>query len=418
MTDYLSKLPAELLLCILAKLPDLKALYVVILSSPDVYAVFCLNSQLIFNTIVGRSMPKETLKPMLTYMRLLRECYHGKNCMRECTWQQLQAAASATSDTQSLLDDMPRPVVWHTIAQAMRNHNLAYSILRTKLDYLGTLRFEKLADPRYRYRPVERLPHPVPPGEVMQVSIPLQDPSWIEENRVVSILWFLAAGWRTSSLCTYIPDDVLAEGLEKIQKEFLGSALSPDDNEDLVTEIEQSVAWSPTLKSKEVLDDEADERFEFDALHTYLISLPTHAPVESITNESTASPLFARSIPIAPEVTLETRSWHQTPECLEDSNPNARFLKTLRRYPGPGNALQGTNHYELERLGFSIWDTWRVSSELHILMPPRMFRPPRETGVNRFMIGDPGYISRDDMTFRWFKLHEQEVLLEQQGWHR
>lgn len=51
-------------------------------------------------------------------------------------------------------------------------------------------------------------------------------------------------------------------------------------------------------------------------------------------------------------------------------------------------------------------------------MPPRIFRPPRETGVNRFEVGDPGYISRDDMTFRWFKLHEQEVLLEQQGWHR
>lgn len=141
---------------------------------------------------------------------------------------------------------MPGPIVWHTIAQAVRNHDLAYSILRIKLDYLGSLRFENLADPRYRYRPVERLPHPVPLGQVMEISTPLQDPSWIEENRVVSILWFLAAGWRISSLCPCIPDDILSEGLEKIQKEFLGSALSPEDNEDLVAEIEQSVKSGST----------------------------------------------------------------------------------------------------------------------------------------------------------------------------
>lgn len=355
---------------------------------------------------------------MLAYMRLLRECYLEKSRMRKCTWQQLGAVASATKDTQSPSEDMPRPVIWHTIAQAVRNHDLAYSILRAKLDYLGTLRFEKLADAHYRYRREERLPRHIPPGETMEVSTPLQDPSWVEENRVVLVLWLLAATWRISNMCTDIPVDDLSPDSLQLQKKVFDSLICPERSEDLITEIALSVSRGPTLKAPSALDFASDEHDDgFRALHTYFISHPIHTITVDNKSGSITSVCFSRSPPMAPQRSDETRAWHQDSGSLIRGNPISRSIRVMRMRPGPANALEGTSLYQLERLGFGVWDNWRVSCELHIRMPPELPQTPQARRRSYTREG-PGYVSRDDMCFRWFKLHQQEVLREQEGWHR
>lgn len=401
-------------MCILSELPDLKALYSTVLSSPDAYAVFCSNLQLIFNRIVQRNIPYEAQGPMVAYMRLFRECYLEKSHMRKYTWRQLEDVTSASSDVESLVGDMPRPVVWHTIAQAVRNHDLAYSILRAKLDYLGTLRFEKLADPHYRYRRDERLPRHIPPGEIMEICTPLQDPSWIEENRSVWVLWLLAAGWRISNMCMDIPEDVLSGGPIRTQKELFGATLCPEWNDDLLAEMALSLSQGPTLKAPDTLGVASNAQDDgFRALHTYAIPSPPHSWTGTNKTGLTTSPSSSRSVIQAPELSNETWAWHRDPDHLNKMNTNARYIKVMRMRPGPRSALEDTSPHQLERLGFSVWDHWRVSSELHIRTPPELSRTTRQR-----IVGQNGVVSRCDTSFRWSKLHEQELIREQEGWHR
>lgn len=143
MYDLFSRLPAELSLQTLMQLPDLKALYCAILSSPHLYAVFCLESHCIFEEVMQRCMSEEMLAPLVLYMRVMHACHHS-----QCSWQELKTAAASTQD---IWRDMPRAVIFHTIAQAVRICDLAYFVLRSKLDYLGTLTCEKLADPTFSY---------------------------------------------------------------------------------------------------------------------------------------------------------------------------------------------------------------------------------------------------------------------------
>lgn len=414
MTDSFSKLPAELLLAIVLELPDLRTLYSAVLSSPDVYAVFCSNPQLVFITIVQCSIPSVARGPMVAYMHLLRECYRDESSMRKCTWQQLEAVTSASSDVESLSGNMPRPVIWHTIAQFVRNHDLAYYILRAKLDYLGALRFEKLADPHYRYRREERLPRHIPPGEIMEICTPLQDPSWIEENRVVLVLWLLTAGWRISNMCIDIPEAVLSGGPIRIQKELFGATLCPAWKDDLVAEIALSVSQGPTLKAPCTPSSTPDAQDDgFRALQAYPIPHPPHVSTKNNVSGLTTSPCYSRPVAQALEPTDETWMWHRHPDRLTKIDTNALYIKAMRRRPGPGSALEGTSPHQLERLGFGIWDKWRVSCELHIRTSPELAQRPRQ-----MIVGEPGVVSRCDSSFRWFKLHEQEVLREFEGWHR
>ena len=66
--DLLSALPAPLPLDILLELPDLKALYAAIPSSPHLLAVSRLNARLLFKTIIRRTLSDDEAKLMLLYM--------------------------------------------------------------------------------------------------------------------------------------------------------------------------------------------------------------------------------------------------------------------------------------------------------------------------------------------------------------
>ena len=151
--DFLSALPAPLPLYILLELPDLKALYAAILSSPHLLAVFRLNACLLFKTIIRRTLSDDEAKPMLLYMRM----YAAENVIliddsvRGFGLDDLRLDADTGSTLDAALRDMPAAVVFSTIAQANRIYDLAYVILRSKLDYLTTLRYARLADINFRY---------------------------------------------------------------------------------------------------------------------------------------------------------------------------------------------------------------------------------------------------------------------------
>ena len=154
MQDFLSHLPAPLPLYILLELPDLKALYAAILSSPCVYAVFCQHAHAIFATITERSSTLELARPVMIYMHLLQSRYHADHDAAPSTvqWTELEQAVASIDFEQFACENVPMPVIYHTIAQAVRIHDVANLIIRSKLDYLTTLTFQRLANPQDQYR--------------------------------------------------------------------------------------------------------------------------------------------------------------------------------------------------------------------------------------------------------------------------
>ena len=154
MQDHLSQLPAPLPLYILLELPDLKALYAAILSSPCLYAVFRLHAHTIFAKIVERSSTLELVRPIMIYMHLLQQRYHTDHDEASSTiqWAELERTIASMDFVDYTCKDVPTPVIFHMVAQAVRIHDVAYSIIRSKLDYLNTLTFQKLANPHDQYR--------------------------------------------------------------------------------------------------------------------------------------------------------------------------------------------------------------------------------------------------------------------------
>jgi hypothetical protein len=59
----------------------------------------------------------------------------------------LKSGTGTIGSLEVVLRDMPTSVMFRTLAQATRIHDLAHLILRSKLDYLSSLRYERLADP-------------------------------------------------------------------------------------------------------------------------------------------------------------------------------------------------------------------------------------------------------------------------------
>jgi hypothetical protein len=131
---------------------------------------------------------------------------------------------------------MPTSVMFRTLAQATRIHDLAHFILRSKLDNLPSLRYERLADPCFTYNH-RRLSQQTPEGILMKVPSRLSDPSWIEENRAVRALWLLAIRCRGPG--SFSPDG------QSSAEEWTCAVLPWLDDE--VAEVETSLTHGPTL---------------------------------------------------------------------------------------------------------------------------------------------------------------------------
>lgn len=104
---------------------------------------------------MARSLPDEPAAPVLVYM-LLRVRLVTNVVSQTLTEEQLRnvvddSVAHATTDPWLGLE-ISIWIVFHTVAQAVCVHDIAFFVLRCKLDYLGTLKIEKLLVSSYRYR--------------------------------------------------------------------------------------------------------------------------------------------------------------------------------------------------------------------------------------------------------------------------
>lgn len=452
MRDLFSSLPAPLPLYILLQLPNLKALYSAILSSPHLYAVFRLHSHRVFNVVVQRSIPADMLAPLALYIRIMHAHYQHRS-----TWQELKTAAT---NTQDIWQETSPVIVFHAIAQAVRIHDLAEFVLRCKLDYLGTLTYEKLADPGFRYdapvprhaRPQMSMQDPQRPQMSMQnprlgmsmmdyptmpmpqnpflprppletpkgtpISIPpgLRDPDFVEEGCVVYVLWLLTTGYRVSKISLDIPEEIATAGPARIQKELLN--VYPRLRGDFVDEVAQSVTLGLVLQPSHNNSNNAkleNTNKSFDILQTYKIPHPPCAATShgSITSTPPTSPCFSHSPPINPATLSEAHILGSyTIPHLSISAPTTSWIREM--YKRPCSPLYKAPAHHLTRLGFGFWNRARMSEELGL---DKILRLVEVEGERGYKVVEEG-MSVSDQWFRMAGLQKQEEAREKQGWGR
>ncbi|KEQ81391.1 hypothetical protein M438DRAFT_358101 [Aureobasidium pullulans EXF-150] len=401
MPDF-SVLPAPLTLHILLELPDLKALYAAILASPHIYAVFRLNSRRIFKRVVARTLPARLVSPVLIYMLLRERLVMETETM---TMEQMQATID---DVVSTAATNPWPqishgTIFHTVAEAVRIHDIAFFILRSKLDYFGTLVFEKLANPNFRYRG-PYTPRYNPEVVLLNIRHPLSDPSWAEETRAIRVLWLLAAGWRASQVMMTPPNGTV-ENLTQPQRALV--SLEDRSMMALSVELARSFLLGPVLLPPTKCNRTVSRNF--DVLQNYPVRCATPILLDTSVDGLPTVAQFA-SIPALPVDTSydQSNSWGDTIFDLLGINRELLYTRIhRRRLDGP---LQDSRSESFDCLGFGLWDTRRTCFELRI----RSHTPPQSAGSSL----NKTRLSRSEQVFRLYKLYEQQEQREQQGWHR
>jgi hypothetical protein len=412
MPDLLSTLPTELLLHILLSLSDLKALYAAILSSPHLHAVFRLNAHLVFRTAISRSLPDDLASPVLVYM-LLRERLAVKDICAGLTFEQFRATVKdvTTAAETRPWHEISIRTIFHTIAQAIRIHDIAFSILRCKLDYFGTLKFEKLADSQYRYdRPYNATIHN-PKGVPMDVHLPLSNPSWAEETRAIRLLWLLAAGWRASG---YVgdSDEITVGDMSRCQQEFL--SLEDQLIRDSAFELTQSMLPGPVLRPPHESDQETVRTL--DILQPYPIHIHDGAAQQLTLINSLPTSVHFDWVPasLTNELSDESFPFRHSIFSMLSKNPERMrvWVCTLR----PDSPLQGAKSHMFDCLGFGFWEGRRVCLELGLYAYPQSASKTRpkvdHNTLTRYSCSD------SDRFFRLSKIYQQQDEREQQGWHR
>ncbi|THW90182.1 hypothetical protein D6D15_04760 [Aureobasidium pullulans] len=371
MRDFFASLSAPLPLYILLNLSDLKALYAATLSSPHLYAVFHLDAGLIFSTIVRRTMPDELVTPMIMYMRL----HQRSKPTASTTFKNLEATMLVDDANRYTWDDISPATFFQAISQHVRIHDLAYSVLRSKLDYLATLQFEKLANIPHKYIH-KSMAKQNPESVALDVPARFQDPSWVEENRAVRALWFLTLGWRVSCMLGL-------DGLESIgfAKRLVGEKTWKHEE---IEEMARSVLDSPTLQPPvpNAASNTTKANRSFLALQSYpILRLHQVTHPDSSTNTSRV-PLYAQSPLTPPHSTPASLAWDQAPQRLSTMPRVYRILLMLRDRPDspfrtPGTRPHNARALQIDhfiRLGFGFWDLWRVGVEMRLWSMPYSIR--------------------------------------------
>jgi hypothetical protein len=416
MQDFLSQLPAPLPLHILLELPDLKALYAAILSSPCLYAVFCQNAHTVFARIAERSSTLELVRPIMIYMHLLNILYHaGRGEVSSAIqWAELEKTVTSMNFEDFTCKNVPTPVIFHTAAQAVRIHDVAYFIIRSKLDYLTTLTFQKLADPQDQYgRPFRKSVYDFS-GVPLRIPSHLRDPSWVEENRVIRILWALCAGWRM-----YRAKGISTPGLTQIRERLLNLlGLNSEFTRHLPDEIVECLLRGPTLRSPEDVQTAPASEVSpkgFSILQTYHIQHPVHACQNFEPHLQSTSPHFRYSPAVCPDSPIGIYDWGLGRRRLSECDNENRWLRVaMLRTHSP---LQECSRRIFECLGFSIWDNLRFMTELRLKSIPHFCHPPFPQDPED--PNDPlGQIKHSDELFRLLKVYEHQSQREREGWRR
>jgi hypothetical protein len=279
----------------------MKALHTAILASPHLLAVFRLDAYLLYQAIVSRTLPDDHIVAIMSYLRLHKAILDGffDGFRLALEKDDLKSGTGTIGSLEVVLRDIPTSVMFRTLPQATRIHDLAHFILRSKLDYLPSLRYERLADPCFTYnqrRPSQQTPE----GILMEVLSHLSDPRWIEENRAVRALWLLAIRCRDSG--SFSPDG--QSGAE----EWTCAVLPWMDDE--TAELETSLAHGSTLLPPGSASGQA--RSLPDILRPYPIPQPPYRR-----NVPTLlPPRFSQSPVTMPVPSARSTAWEQDISCL------------------------------------------------------------------------------------------------------
>ncbi|THZ10373.1 hypothetical protein D6C91_09720 [Aureobasidium pullulans] len=411
MRDFFASLPAPLPLYILLDLTDLKALYAAILSSPHLYTVFHLDAGLVFSTIVGRTMPDELVTPMIMYMRL----HQRSKPTASTTFKNLEATMLVDDANRYTWDDISPATFFQAIAQYVRIHDLAYSVLRSKLDYLATLQFEKLANLPHKYIH-KSMAKQNPESVALDVPARFQDPSWVEENRAVRALWFLTLGWRVS--CMLGLDESESIGFAK---RLVGEKTwKHEEIEEMVRSVLDGPSLQPSTPSLASNTEMANESFS--VLRTYPILRRSRVTCPDSSTNTSRAPLYAQSPLTPPHSTPASLAWDQAPNRLSTMPRVYRILLMLRDRPDspfrtPGTRPHNARTLQMDhfiRLGFGVWDLWRVSVEMRLWSMSYSIREElKGEGQGRM-----GAVGQSDSMFRHWVIWRQEKQREEGGWMR
>lgn len=407
MQDHLSRLPAPLPLYILLQLPDLKALYAAVLSSPCLYAAFRLNACRVLDSITQR-MPDE-LKNLI-YMHLLLQNRSYTESITDST-QGFQNQLNTTDLVPAGRDGHSAATVFRAITQAVRLSDIGYIILRSKLDYYMTLQPEKLANRQFRYTR-DLVTRQDPEGIALSLANNLQDPSWVEEGRVLWVLWLICIARLLScrvAACSY--ENALDH---LVQSQLRFGPLDHRWTDDVLFEITECLVTGtnlqpPTCSRSSLLHGLA-------ALQPYEIPSPPYLTATSGSKRAfSTSPMFSWSPAGSSASSLNSVVWHiRDPELLHE-NPTARYIRAMRN--GPDSPIQTSDRGVFNRLGFGFWDRRRVSADFHLLMNVQG-RAQLEADPALHPLDGPHYISRSDGLFRLLSIYKQDKGREENGWQR
>jgi hypothetical protein len=407
MQDHISRLPAPLPLYILLELSDLKALYAAILSSPHLYATFRLNAHHIFGTIARGTLAPEINTAIQTYIHLHENLFgQPDQGLQQTLQERLQTAVQDHTDYSSVR--YSASTVFHVLAQAVRLHDIGVSILKSKLEYLTTLRPQKLADPEFRYRRetvMEQRPH----GTELILPDILRELSWPEENRMLWALWVLdIARLASDRLSNYSCRTALVDITQAL--------LEYDWTETLMTEVRECLRSGTSLRTPistrntEVQNSPDD----LNILRPYEIPHPPYTTI-SLTISKTIPNTPVYQWFSAPGPTPNIMRWGHFDAVLSHQNPAARYVRAMGNRPQ--SPLQPSEVHVFDRLGFCFWDHRRISNDLQLRVAPpvHLVRPK----AAYFDAPDaPIQLSESDFLFRLYSFFKHEDEREQSGWKR
>ncbi|THX21503.1 hypothetical protein D6D11_10697 [Aureobasidium pullulans] len=306
--------------------------------------------------------------------------------------------------------------IFRVIAQAVRLHDLGYSILRSKLEYLVTLQFQRLVDIQFRYAR-ERVMRQNPGGTTSNFPASLADPSWPEESRILWVLWILTIARLISyryAACSY--DNALKY---LVRSQVRLSPLAHRWTDNAIAEITSCMLTGTTLQPPTDSRGSAWRHPGSDhslILQPYQIPCPPYMKVTSDSKGTMpTSPMFSWNPAVISESSLNAVVWDIIDPMLLRENPAARYVRAMRN--SPDSPIQASDSNVFDRLGFGFWDRRRVSADFHLLMPPRNHDVVKNN-PSLYALGGSNHVSRSDGLFRLLSIYKQEKEREQSGWKR
>lgn len=281
---------------------------------------------------------------MVVYIRAM--CKHHQTiytaALAGTNWKNSNEIISELEDIHHInRDNMPVSVIFHVVAQAVRIHDMADYILRSKLDYLAKMQFGQLADSDHQWADMQDWAMREHEGKPMSVPSRLQDPSWVEENRVMNHLWTLVACARAARMLTHRNGEVVRMTLTEVQQvlsDLRETARRAEEADEIITSISHGPVLEAPARTARV---SPPNEFSHSVLQTYPIQHPPYSniPIQNF-GISGLYPQFSQSPAPYTTPVHESLVWDRHSKALTRSNNITGFVQhpLIRKHVRDHNA--------------------------------------------------------------------------------